>query len=1436
MRQQPGPGEHVFACCGDTLTFSLELDAARRGAAWLRTNIGNACTARAEIIASFRYGGKRLYEDWHDFPMETADGRRFEARLPLLESGHFEAKSFFLEQGSEVPLWPQGPNTAINIHPAEYCSGNILYNAFVRQFGPNKSSRPRPDPAEQKCVETLDRAAWAVIPASGTFRDLAQELDFIIERLGCRILMLLPVHPVPTVYGRMGRFGSPYAALDFFDVAPELARFDTRATPLEQFQELADGVHARNARLFLDVAINHTGWASKLQLLHPDWFKHNPDGRIRSPGAWGVTWDDLAELDHSLHDVQTYCAEVFLEWCRRGVDGFRCDAGYMIPIRVWEFITASVRAEFPDTVFLLEGLGGKFEVTRELLNTGSLDWAYSELFQNISRREVESYLPIAWGVSRSDGLMMHFAETHDNNRLALTSPLYAKMRVALSALCSQNGAFAFANGVEWFATEKLDVHEAHSLNWGAQENQVAHIARLARLLRDHPVFFHGAEISLAHTSQGRALAVFRRHAPTGKKALALVNMDCESPATVSWSLEQTDFKASEARDLLSGKLVKISAAGATASVELAPGQAMFLSDDPRDVSLLSEGKSGKLWPSPDIEHQRLRAKALSLFRRGRGPVLPPEADPDAMARELARDPAAFCRKACEPFGEPRLAIWRWPADVRREAMILPGHNLLLISAFPFIARMDIGGKTLGRECSLAMESGGYFAVFSPREECFASERKGSLAMTVFEPGIDRPKRAEAPLLFLAADGGCVAQRRFSNSDIQGRRMICLGVNGRGGMSRAAPAFGEVYSKYDAMLAGNLSEEFPEDRRVMLTRCRAWLVYRGYSEDVDLMRLEDFTLAPDGAGEWRFRVSFGHKRTVVMLATLRMPDGVNAVSLVFTRLALGAREDALPDGEKVRLVVRPDLEDRSFHETTKALAGPEHKWPAAVRNEKRGFLFAPAPERGLAVKMNHGIFVSQPEWQYMARLPVEEERGLDFCTDLFSPGYFEANLAAGETVELSARIFTPAAQAEVSAPPERTPAAGAGVETPQFMPMLEALRGVLGHYLARRGRLKTVIAGFPWFLDWGRDTLIAARGLAAAGMIEEVKALLMQFARFEQNGTLPNMIRGEDASNRDTSDAPLWFFVVCRELRRELGPDKWLDEKQDGKCVRDALESIAENIMKGTPNGVRADLESGLVFSPAHFTWMDTNHPACTPRQGYPVEIQALWLDALRFLAEVSGAAKWERLAELGRDSLENLFWLPARGHFSDCLHAEPGTPAARAKPDDALRPNQLLALTLGQVRSGAMFRSALETSMELLVPGAIRSLADRPVEFPLPVHRDGKLLNNPLNPYLGRYEGDEDTRRKPAYHNGTAWAWLYPSFAEAWFMAYGRAGRSTALALLSASARLLNDGCLGHVPELLDGDFPHAQRGCDAQAWSVTELYRVWKLLADSGKGNKCKI
>ena len=197
-------------------------------------------------------------------------------------------------------------------------------------------------------------------------------------------------------------------------------------------------------------------------------------------------------------------------------------------------------------------------------------------------------------------------------------------------------------------------------------------------------------------------------------------------------------------------------------------------------------------------------------------------------------------------------------------------------------------------------------------------------------------------------------------------------------------------------------------------------------------------------------------------------------------------------------------------------------------------------------------------------------------------------------------------------------------------------------------------------------------------------------------------------------------------------------------------------------------------------------------------------------------------------SLHERFRIPERGYFADCLHAAAGVSAADAVRDDHLRPNQLIPVALGCIDGVAARQVVAACTRWLVVPGAMRSLAPLPVFPPLPVvSAAGVLLNDPLKPYCGTYTGDEDTRRKPAYHNGTAWTWLLPVFCEALAAAWERspAAVDAARAYLGSCDRLFAAGCASQLPEIVDGDAPHAQRGCDAQAWGVTEAFRVWKQL-----------
>ncbi|RMG95229.1 MAG: glycogen debranching protein, partial [Candidatus Dadabacteria bacterium] len=208
LSQSPEPGASLLALRGDVLTLTLSVSPASEGAAYVRTNLGRAGVRRAEIVAEAEDGVPALGGDWHDVPMEHASPGRFVARLPLAEVGVFEAKAFFLPRGRRDPRWPHGPNLRVKVEAAQNLAANSQYTAFVRMF---RKPVP-PDPGAKPCEALLDRLGYTVIPASGTFRELARRLDHILGTLRCRIIQLLPIHPVPTTYARMGRFGSPYAA------------------------------------------------------------------------------------------------------------------------------------------------------------------------------------------------------------------------------------------------------------------------------------------------------------------------------------------------------------------------------------------------------------------------------------------------------------------------------------------------------------------------------------------------------------------------------------------------------------------------------------------------------------------------------------------------------------------------------------------------------------------------------------------------------------------------------------------------------------------------------------------------------------------------------------------------------------------------------------------------------------------------------------------------------------------------------------------------------------------------------------------------------------------------------------------------------------------------------------------------------------------------
>ncbi len=1401
MKQTPRPGDEMIRYCGDIIVFELDCANVPSGTAFLRTNLGRAKVHRQEVIAATEEGETVLSRDWHDIKMKLdKDSSKFRLSLPLTEPGCFEAKAFVLPEDGRPPVWMPGHNTRIKVEPSDTVTGNTMYTVFPRQFGAFKDGFRNDENLEEN-IKILDDSGYTVIPPSGTFRDVIKQLDFIIKQLGCRYLQLLPIHPTPTVYGRMGRYGSPYAVLDFFAVDPALAEFDKSATPLEQFIELVDAVHGHKGKVLIDIPVDHTGWASRLQSEHPQYFVRNEKGEFASPGAWGVIWADLVKLDYDFTEIHGMMADIFLYWCSLGVDGFRCDAGYMLPASAWKYITAKVREQYPDTLFLLEGLGGPVKVMEELLCSCGLNWAYSELFQNYSRDQIQWYLPDALKISESKGLLVNFSETHDNSRLAAKSHEFARLRTALCALASPNGAFGFANGVEWYASEQINVHGAKSLNWGNDVNMIDFIRRLNALLYNHICFGPNCRIRLLENHGGNSVALLRE-ASSGEKLLVFVNLDDELENEVIPAVP--DLQKNDWIDLLSGNTYNIE------KISLHPGQVLCLSIDKEDMPRLDEAMENNFAEPARCFRQRARDAVLKLLEAAHGFGDVSSFDIEALVDMMLESPEACCEKISGSKFPP-LVRWTNGIDQRREVMVPPNNMVLLHNGSAFNFSLKDGDMTLACGSSLKDIHGGSFA-FIPPLPVTDDMRKMTLNITTFQPA--PAMRSESTLFYLPGMKAADVKLKYHRSELRKHDLYALCANHHGAMAQIRGDWGEIRSKYDALLAANCNGDFPVDRTVMLTRCRGWLVCNDYSQELSLDCLEYFTSGKGRRAEWKFHVPTGQGKYVSLLLGFEIDEEQNLVSLNFARGESNG-DDIMADNIPAKLILRPDIEARCNHEVTKAFTGPEKLFAQSVKSVKDGFDFKPYGNN-LSMRLAGGKYIEQPEWKYMAALPVEAERGLESSTDLFSPGYFEIKLNGGDSTTLYAAV-------DCKCPGKSKEAFGSLEEKDSFENILRA--GIMS-FVVKRDDLNTVIAGYPWFLDWGRDTLICLRGMIAAGMLEESRAILKAFACFEKNGTIPNMIRGGDDSNRDTSDAPLWLFTAVADYVASGGHEALHDECGK-RSLLEVLVSIAENIIKGTPNGIYMDKDSGLVFSPPHYTWMDTNYPAGTPRQGYPVEIQALWHNALRFLTDHADAS-WQALADKVKASINNLYVLPEHGFLSDCLHCEPGTPASEAKADDACRCNQLLTLTLGAVTELQTARTVIRSCEQLLVPGAIRSLADLPVKFHLRVEDKGQLLNDPAHPYWGEYLGDEDTRRKAAYHNGTAWTWPFPSYCEALYKFGGKRCRTRALAILLSARKLLQNGIPGQIPEIIDGNAPHAQRGCGAQAWGVTELFRVYNLIKNT--------
>ena len=1439
----PPPGDRKVSHTGDWHRVELFPSSADQTPdtcqAFLRTNLGRASTLRKEIIQSRAGQNAIALFSWQDIPM-IWETDRWVINLPLNEVGFFEYKAY-LTDARGTQQWPDGPNGGIAVHPNATRSGNTIYCAWIRLFGAHRHRSETQSQRERPELATLDADGFAVIPPSGKIRDLIEQLPHIIDTLGCRIIHLLPINPTPTTYARFGRFGSPYAAQNLEAVDPALVTFDQRTTAIDQFMELTRAIHARSARVIIDLVANHTGWGSNIHENHPEWYAREGDGTFISPGAWGNIWGDLVELKHDQPETWDYLAGVFLTWCERGVDGFRCDAGYMVPLAAWQYIIARVRESFPDTLFLLEGLGGAWEATERLLTEGGMQWAYSELFQEYEGPSVQAYLEHCLHQSPRVGTLVHYSETHDNSRLAAKGKIWSLLRNQLCALTSVQGAFGFTCGVEWLAAEKIIVHECTGLNWGAEENIVHTMGRLGRLLNHHPCFFDGASLKLSPQPNAQT-CLFHRVSQNGDRSLwILINTDVAQSQQITLKVSEVP-KISQPPSfdwMQGGSLVQWTQNQGSWILELAPGQVCCLED-------VTSAKQDDGLEGHRYRDARARAAmGLACLSQIHGTEHTPWVDWKDLARDIDSDLEGWLNHLTNQDGQADSTKASWPPVIawsssdRPRILVVPrGHWVVVRERHPFRLTLKSDSESsITRHDSVPAGGDHVVAILN------AIPGELLVQLDLFGRETNAIKST-----WLVCDH---RQPGFGN----GPDCMALLTNGRGAMARVHADPSQIDSKYDCLLGANLHPNLPVDRHVMIKRLRLWANADGFITPLDQAALVDFSAkAP---ARWRFYIPAGSGRSVEVEMTLNLLEGANTLVARFERIRKNQRlseGQELPAGCRLQLTLRLDLEDRNFHQQTQRSDGADAHFHTHCQplDSGDGFLFQPAKDRSLHVRVDSGHFHPEPEWSQGIAHPIEQTRGQEGSGDAWSPGWFALPLTGDQAIHLTAtceteipskaQIVTALRQAE-SVTSETEPS----LHQSQCDPWGHELTQALGAYVVRRDDGKTIIAGYPWFLDWGRDSIIVARGMLHAGMQDSVVALLKVFGRFESDGTLPNTIHGDDASNRDTSDAPLWYGILLEEAASMAGESLYHEPvSTSGPVLGEVIFRMARGIMQGTPNGIRMDRESGLVWSPSHFTWMDTNYPAGTPREGYPVEIQALWirlleqLDQLTYRLKTSQAnhihtqcpiGSWGEWAQTARKHFEKLFWIEEKQWPADLLIASSGTPAGEALRDQALRSNALWAVTLGCLKGRRAQATVLAAQRHLIVPGALRSLAPLPTMPPLPIHGNhGGLLNDPVHPYWGRYEGDEDERRKPAYHNGTAWLWTFPSFCEALAMAWPgeKKAHLAALDYLSSMQAHWKQGCSGQLPEILDGDAPHTQRGCDAQAWSISEALRVWRRLQAS--------
>jgi predicted glycogen debranching enzyme len=509
-------------------------------------------------------------------------------------------------------------------------------------------------------------------------------------------------------------------------------------------------------------------------------------------------------------------------------------------------------------------------------------------------------------------------------------------------------------------------------------------------------------------------------------------------------------------------------------------------------------------------------------------------------------------------------------------------------------------------------------------------------------------------------------------------------------------------------------------------------------------------------------------------------------------------------KNLRLELRPLIAFRDYHSTT------HENGAISSAVEEHSGLAGVTPYQGLpSLYLAHNAVELRKTggWYLNFEYDAERERGLDFSEDLFNPLVLRFDLLARRwALVIASTERRDVAKVEEYRQAEITRRRNTRVSGAAGDDFAQTLAAAADQYIVTRGDQKTVIAGYHWFGDWGRDTMIALPGLTlSTGRYDVARSILRTFAKHVDHGMLPN--RFPDAGEMpeyNTVDATLWFFEAARAYLAHTGDLEFV-----GNELYPVFADIISWHVRGTRYGIKVDL-SGLIESGEtglQLTWMDAKAGdwVVTPRRGKPVEIQALWYNALcimedlaRKFGDEAGQKRYRDMEAVASRSFNQLFWNEKAG----CLYD-----VTNGSPDPSIRPNQILAVSLPHsMLSAERAMSVVEKVREhLLTPYGLRSLA----------------ASDPQ--YRGRYTGGP-VERDGAYHQGTVWPWLMGPFITAYVKVNGGsdAARHQAAEWLAPLKDHLADAGLVHISEIFDGDAPHQPRGCIAQAWSVAEVLRTY--------------